>query len=158
MPKRRTDSTPKPTPKRKKSSAMTVHSSTPSVAAAIDYDLLAAAIIKQSQNSTNSNSASNVCDNNSVNSAEVNNDITWDLCDNTAVNDSVNSTVVPVSEVSIQPSSSNVIPKPATSTSSSESQDITDSSTNVANLVNALLQQNSEGVRIWIVGSSIIYH
>lgn len=65
-----------------------------------------------------------------------------DLCENTFASDRANNAIVPTSEGSIQqPSSSNVIPKPATSTSLSDSiQDTADLTTNIANLVNALLQ------------------
>ena len=119
---------------------MPQNSPNPSVAAVIDYDPLASAIIKQSQNSSNTDSAMNISDNNS---AEVSHDISnLDLCENTSASDRANNTIVPTFEGSIQqPSSINVIPKPATSTSSSDSiQDTADSTTNIANLVNALLQ------------------
>lgn len=143
MPKRRSEPTPKPATKRKKST-MPIISPNPSVAAVIDYDLLASAIIKQSQNSSNTDSAMNTYDNNS---AEVSHDINnLDLCENISASDRVNNTIVPTFEDSIQqPSSSNVIPKPATSTSSSDRiQDTADSTTNIANLVNALLQTSGE--------------
>lgn len=143
MPKRRSEPTPKPATKRKKST-MPINSPNPSVAAVIDYDLLASAIIKQSQNSSNTDSAMNTYDNNS---AEVSHDINnLDLCENISASDRVNNTIVPTFEDSIQqPSSSNVIPKPATSTSSSDRiQDTADSTTNIANLVNALLQTSGE--------------
>lgn len=112
------------------------------IAAAID--LLETAIIKQSQNSRNTYSVMNICDNNN---AEVRHDIrTWNLWENASASDRENNTIVSSFEGSIQqPSSSNEISKHATSLLSLESlQDTRYSTTNNANLANALLQQTSD--------------
>lgn len=84
---------------------------------------------------------------NDNNCAKVSHDISnWDFGENTSASDKANDSIVPTIQGSIQqPLSSNVIPKPATSTSLSKNlQDTTDSTTNkFSKFVDAVLRNTS---------------
>ncbi|XP_048772312.1 uncharacterized protein LOC125678152 isoform X2 [Ostrea edulis] len=132
MPKRASVNTQKPVSKRKKSTGASATNAEP--VEQIDYDLLAAAILRQTQNSSNSSMTQG-----SSYSVDHTN---LSVCDiyNTNVDDQEVSTL----DVATQQRVNNTATKNLASLSPpAESQQPTDSTASVAKLVNALLNQDA---------------